>query len=632
MPVSADQRAKELYEFGPFRVDPEKEILLRGGEPVPLTPKSFQILLVLVRHNKEVVTKDDLMKMIWPDTFVEEANLSRNIFLLRKALGESPQDHQYIVTVPGRGYRFIASVEGVNGGPDAIQQKTTKSALRRWGLPLVAAAILLAGVAFSIIAALAASNWAPISRWRTGASARPIESLAVLPLENLSRDPEQEYFSDGMTDALTSQLFKMGALRVTSLTSAMRYKGTKKSLPEIGRELNVDGLIEGSVMRSGNRVRIVVHLIQAQTDQHVWTETYERDLADILRLQSDVSQAVAQQVRAQLTPAQQARLRNAPAVDPQAYDAYLKGRGYEPANTQAAIKHAQAYYEEAIRRDPKFAPAYVGLAICYLDLGLQRWLPPQEAYRLGSEAVQKALQLDDSLAQAHSKLGYLEWRYGWDWQRAEKELRRAIELNSDCFCSREMLVWYSAWSGRHSEALAELEEMRRIDPAYPFSFVDEAGIYYHQRNYKSLVRAAQKSVAADPNGWIGHYLLAVGYEGSGQPAQAVAEYQQAVDLSQRDSDTVAGLAHAYAAVGRKADAEKLLSELRQRSKDSYSSPYMIATIYLTLGQKDKALEFLEKAFQERSPDLAYFLKADLRMDPLRSDPRFQSVLRRVGLL
>src|SRR5258707_7666004 len=275
-----------------------------------------------------------------------------------------------------------------------------------------------------------------------------IRSLAVLPLENLSHDPEQEYFADGMTETLITNLSKIDALRVISRTSAMQYKGTKKTLPEIARELNVDGVLEGSVIRSVARVRITAQLLQARTDRHVWPDTYDRHLGDVLKLQSEVAQPLAQQVRIQLTPEQQARLRSAPVVNPRAYEAYLKGRFYEPGGTQAAIKQAQNYFEEAAREDPKFALAYVGLADCYLDLGGYRWMPPQDAYRHGSEAIHKALELDGTLAEAHSTLGFLEWRYSWDWQTAEREFRYAVDRNPNYVEGRQSVVLYFAWSGR----------------------------------------------------------------------------------------------------------------------------------------------------------------------------------------
>jgi TolB-like protein len=378
----------------------------------------------------------------------------------------------FVETLARRGYRLNAPVD-MRVAPPAAQPRTLLGrATQVMSRPHL---LGLAGLAVAVVALGAALNWAGNYRWRIGAGGKNIESLAVLPLENLSHD--QEYFSDGMTDALITQLSKAGTLRVTSRTTAMRYKGTQKSLPEIARELNVDGVIEGSVLRSGNRVRIMAQLIQARTDEHLWAETYERDLGDVLRLQSEVAQAVVQQVRMQLTPAQQVRLRSAPVVDPQAYEAYLRGSSIRRSETETRIKQAQAYFEEAVRRDPRFALAYVGLAECYLDLGAYRWLAPQDAYRHGSEAIHKALQLDEGLGEAHSSLGYLNWQYSWDWRTAEKELRYAVDLYPNYVDGHIALLWYLAWSGRRDEALAEVQKIRWLDPAYPLSSFDEAGVY-----------------------------------------------------------------------------------------------------------------------------------------------------------
>jgi serine/threonine protein kinase/tetratricopeptide (TPR) repeat protein len=497
---------------------------------------------------------------------------------------------------------------------------------RRRGLALLVPGIVLA----LLVGAVALINVGGLRQRLFGRpGAGTIRSLAVLPLENLSHDPEQDYFADGMTETLITNLSRIDTLRVVSRTTAMHYKGTNKTLPEIAKELNVDGIVEGSVMRSGTRVRITAQLLQGRTDRHVWADTYDRDLGDVLKLQSEVAQAVAQQVRIQLTPQQQARFRSAPTVNPKAYEAYLKGRFTSLAGTRAAIKEAQSYFEDAIREDPKFALAYVGLADCYGDLGTYRLMPPQDAYRHASEAIHKALELDGTLPEAHATLGYLNWRYGWDWQAAEKELRYAVDQNPNYVEGRVTLGWYLAWSGRRDEALAEAQKILQVDPVFPSISLQESGVYYQQRDYKSLVKAAQKLVAAKPGAWISHYCLAVGYQGSGQLEKAVPEYQRAVDLSQRDSDTLAGLAYAYTAMGKRAEAEKILNELQGQSKVTYVSPYMIAVIYSGLGQKDKAFEFLEKAYQERSPDIVYFLRADLRLDTLRPDPRFLDLLRRV---
>ena len=613
-----------LIRFGVFEVDPRTGELRSKGSRVKLQDQPLQILLALLEKPGEVVTREELRAKLWPtDTFVDfDHGLNAAVKRLRDALDDSAESPHFIETLPRRGYRFISTIVA-----DTMNPEQHWSLPKKWVLPLAVAVLALIA-----LAVLAMDIGGQRSRFFSRSFAQPqIHSLAVLPLTNMSGDPEQEYFADGMTEELITELSQIGSLRVISRTSVMRYKGEKKKpLAQIGRELNVDAEMEGSVLRAGNRVRIAAHMIYAPTDENVMAETYERDLGDVLKLQSEVAQAIAQQVRIQLTPEQQARLHSAPVVNPRAYEAYLKGRFYID-ETQAAIRQAQSYFEEAVREDPSFALAYVGLADCYLVLGEFRWMPPQDANRHASEAVHKALQLDESLGEAHSTLGDLNWRYDWDWQAAEREFRHAIDLSPNNVEGHGALVWYLAWSGRRDAALAEVQKIRTLDPADPFTSLNESGVYYHQRDYKSLIEASQRWVITNPNAWSGHYYLAVGYEGSGQREQAVPEYQRSVDLSQRDSDATAGLAHVYATMGKRAEAEKILGDLLRQSKTTYVSPYMIAAIYSGLGQNDKAFEFLEKAYQEKSPDIPYFIKADLRIDTLRSDPRFEDLLRRIGL-
>jgi TolB-like protein/Tfp pilus assembly protein PilF len=516
--------------------------------------------------------------------------------------------------------RDLETGEGALSSPKVLPKS------RSVPLAILLAACLLIVVSFA----------ANVGGWRTrllGNRGPAIRSIAVLPMENLSRDPEQEYFVDGMTDELTTDLSKIGALRVISRTSAMHYKGTNKRLPEIARELKVDGVVEGSVMRSGNRVRITAQLIHADTDEHIWGETYERDMGDVLRLQAEVAQTIAQQVRVQLTPQQKARLDSAPRVDPAAYDLFLQGRSYFVwgSNSVEGFRAAQRFFQQAVQKDPNLALAYVGLADSYVYMGSQRWVAPQEAYAKAHEALQKALALDQTLGEAHSSMGWMSWRYDWNWPVAEKEFRLALELDPNYVAGQEQLAWFLAWSGRRDEALAGLASMARLDFASSTRTSVESGVYYHQRDYKTLVEVSRKFVTLNPDAWPGHYFLAIGYDGLGRGSDAVPEYQKAVELSHGDTDTVAGLAHGYIAIGKRAEAEKILHDLLEQSQKGYVSPYMIATIYAGLGDKDRALSFLEKAYQERSPDVPYFLKADLRLDPLRSDPRFQDLIHRVGL-
>jgi TolB-like protein/Tfp pilus assembly protein PilF len=473
--------------------------------------------------------------------------------------------------------------------------------------------------------------------WYRGRSVKPaarpaIQSIAVLPLKNLSGDPSQEYLADGMTEELIGRLSEIHGLRVISRTSVMRFKDAKLSVPEIAKTMKVESVVEGSVIRDGNRIRVHAQLIRGDTDEHLWANAYDRQIQDVLTLESEVTKAIADQIRVELTPQQQARLNSAREVNPQAYESYLKGRFFlQMSPTLQVHKNAERYFREAIQKDPSFALAYAGLADCYLDFGAFRWMRPQDAYRLGDEAIQNAIKLDGTLSEAHASLGYLHWQYDWDWEAAEKELRYALELNPNNVDGREGLIWYLAWSGRGKEARAELDKIRAPDPAYPLGFLDEAGIDYHMRDYKALMESSHRALDSDPNNWPAHYFLAVSRDGLGCPTEAVPEYRKAVELSQGDTDALAGLAHAYAFAGKRTEAAKILREMQQQSKAQYISPYMLATIYAALGNKDTAFAFLEKAYQERSPAIPYFLKADLRLDPLRSDPRFKDLQRRVGL-
>jgi TolB-like protein/Flp pilus assembly protein TadD len=469
------------------------------------------------------------------------------------------------------------------------------------------------------------------------AAATPlVRSIAVLPLANFSGDPAQEYFVDGMTDELITDLAKIGALRVISRTSVMRYKGTKKGLAEIARELNVDGIVEGSVMRSGQRVRITAQLLYGPTDKHLWADTYDRDLGDVLTLQSDVAQAIAQQVRAQLTPQQQARLGAPHPVNPEAYDSYLKGRYYLSNQFTMAqpLNMAKTYFEEAVRKDSGFAQAYAGLADAYLYLAMFRQMSSESAYRSAEEADRHALALDDSIGETYDTLAVLSWRYNWDWDATEREFNQAIALAPSYICAHEDRAEYLAFRGRRSEAEAEMIKIRAFDTSFSSTLTD-VGVDYQLRDFDRLLEASQRGVALNPNEWLEHFYLGVGYEGTGKQLESVAEYQKAVELSGGDQDATAALAHAYAGVGRRAETQKILRDalrdLEQESNKVKASPYLIATLYAALGDKDTAFKFLERAYREKSLDLSWHLNADLRIDNLRSDPRYQSLLSRVGL-
>jgi TolB-like protein/DNA-binding winged helix-turn-helix (wHTH) protein/Tfp pilus assembly protein PilF len=635
--MSAAAPVARILRFDAFELDLRAGELHKCGVKLRLPGQPVQLLAILVQSAGNLVTREELRSQLWrSDTFVDfDHSLHNAIGRIREALGDSAETPRYIETLPRRGYRFIAPVEEVQAPriSEAYVDKTVEaitvappSARRNKTRTALALTLFIVAVTWSAV-------WLARAVSRPTSAAPRLRSIAVLPLENLSGDPSQEYFADGMTEELITDLAKVSALRVISRTSVMRYKGTKKSLPEIARELNVDGIVEGSVMRSGNQVRITAQLLHASTDKHLWAEAYERDLGDVLRLQNEVAQAIAQQVRAKLTPQQEVRLRSAPAVNPDAYEAYLRGRYYlsNEFTMVQPLTMAKSYFEESIRKDPSFSLAYSGLADSYVYLAFfgQGVLPPDRAYRAAKEALRKAVELDDSNGEAHDTLGLLRWRFEWNWDAAEGEFNRAIALAPSYSCAHEDRAEYLSFIGRRADALTEMAKSNELDPG-PSSAMTESAAYYQLRDYESLVEASRRGVASYPNEWVEHHNLGVGYEGTGKRLEAISEYQKAIEMSNGDQDATASLAHAFAGIGRKAEAEKILRDLEGKSKSSYVSPYMIATIYAGLGEKDKAFEMLERAYQERSLDISWHLKADLRIDNLRSDPRFQDLVRRVG--
>jgi TolB-like protein/DNA-binding winged helix-turn-helix (wHTH) protein/Tfp pilus assembly protein PilF len=639
MPAPAS--AARVLRFDTFELDLRTGELRKSGAKLRLQGQPLQLLRILLQGAGNLVTRDELRSQLWSaDTFVDfDHSLHNAIGRIREALGDSAEIPRYIETLPRRGYRFIGRVEEVQTPRISAVRNSAENGAEIGNKAPDAVAVAhptKRGAALAVVlcscVAIGLAAWATWRHFYINSPIPPIRSIAVLPLDNLSGDPSQEYFVDGMTDELITDLAKVGALRVISRTSVMRYKGTKKSLPEIAKELNVDAIVEGSVVRLGQRVRITAQLLHAPMDRHLWAETYERDLGDVLRLQSDVAQAIAQQVRAELTAQQQVRFRSVRPVNPEAYEPYLRGRYYlsNQFTVVQTLNKAKSYFEESIRKDRGFALAYSGLADSYTYLGFfgHGELPPDRAYKLAKEALNKALELDDSIGEVHDTLGLLSWRFGWDWHAAENEFNQAISLAPSYSCAHEDRAEYLSFMGRRAEALDEIAKINAMDPG-PSSAMTESAVYYQLRDYVSLVDASRRGVASNPNEWVEHYNLGVGYEGTGKLLEAVSEYQKAVEMSNGNQDVTASLAHAYAVVGSRAQAKKILYDLERKSNSGYVSPYVIATICAGLGEKDRAFEFLEKAYQEKSLEISWHLKADLRIDNLRSDPRFHALLRRV---
>ena len=618
----------ERVRFGAFEFDTCTRELYKHELKLKLQGQPVEVLALLLARPGELVTREEIQKKLWPaDTFVDfERGLNSAINRLREALCDSADTPRYIETLPRRGYRFIGAIE-TEREVQAVPGPSPASLNRR----SMTNAMALSLVALAVVAALLAFDVGGLRRRLLGRlSDPPIRSLAVLPLSNLSGDSQQDYFADGMTDALITDMAKIQSLRVISRTSVMQFKDSKKPLPEIARALGVDGIVEGTVQMRGDRIHVTAQLIAVKNQAHLWAGSYDRDRSDVLQAQAEIARAVAQQIKVTLTPQLQQQLSGARRVNPDAYLDYLRGVVEGQDFTFEAMAREQAYYERALQKDPNFALAYAGLANCYLSYMITRKMPPGEAAKRTKELAAKALQLDANLGEAYGVLAYTNWRFDWDVQAADRNFQRALELSQNSRRVHSHHITYLAWRGQPAQALVEAAIARQLDPMRLESAVHPGHVYFQTRDFGPMLEAMRNYVASNPRHWLGRNLLGVAYQGSGQTLLAIPEYQKAVEYSGNDSDPTAALAYAYARTGKGAEAEKLLRDLLEQSKTGYVSPYMIATIYAGLGNKDRAFEYLEKAYEERSTDLSYFLKSDLRMDTLRSDPRFQDLVKRMG--
>ena len=615
-------QTKHFYQFGPFSLDPVKRRLLRDGEVVKLTPKAFETLVALVEQRGRTIEKDELLKKVWAGTVVEENNLNQSITALRKSLGDSRQESQYIATIPGVGYRFVADVQLVeeSHGAEPEPIKSDRRPVFRYAV-LVLVPLVLAAVGYAVLT----------RKKSPPPPAASVSSIMVLPLDNIG-DPSQEYFADGVTDALIGDLAKLPGLQVISRTSSMHYKGTKKSLPEIAREIKVDAIVEGTVQRSGDRVVIRAQLIHAATDRHLWVQTYERSMRDVLDVQSEIAQTIARQVQIQMTPADQARLTTPHPVRPKAFDYYLRGRFlYWNRRTEENLHKAITHFQNAIKEDPNYALAHVGLADCYNALGVVQIgaLPPTEARRLAEETAKKALALDPTLAEAHTALGYAN-HYNWNWTAAEADFKRAIELNPNYANAHNFYASFLMSRGRIDESIASSNRARELDP-FSLSISAQRGfLLENARRYDEAIEQLRSVITMDPNHYQAHWFLGHTYALNKQFDQAITAAQKAVDVSERTPGALGMLGLAYALAGQKEEANKILNELLELNKRRYVTPAALANLYIGLGNKDQAFIWLERAFQERSNYLAY-IKVFPILDPLRSDPRFTDLVRRVGL-
>jgi TolB-like protein/DNA-binding winged helix-turn-helix (wHTH) protein/Tfp pilus assembly protein PilF len=627
-----------FYRFLDFELDPNRYELRNQGRVLRLEKIPMDLLILLVEKKGDLIAREEIMERIWgKEVFVDsEAGINTAIRKIRQILHDDPENPQFIQTVVARGYRFLAPVTLVEESSHASNESASNIAKREQPVSGHVSFRIsrITGVAVSVILVIALVLFAANVRGlrdRILGKSKPatIHSLAVLPLENFSGDPKEDYFADAMTDELTTNMAKVSSLAIIGRTSVMRYKGTRKSIPEIAHELNVDALVEGSVVRDGNNVRITAQLIDGATGHHLWADDFLGSQRDILQLQKEVSLKIVQEIRATITPDEKIRLTNVGAVDPKAYDAYLRGRSYWNQRTEAGLSKAIDQFNAAIQADPNYGAAYSGLADSYTALGYFSYLSPNDTFPRAKAAADKALELDPSLAEAHATLGYYNLYYAWDWTVAEKEFRQAIALNPNYATGRDWYSYYLTAVGRPDEAMAQIRQAQKLDPLSPVINTDVGFQFYYNKHYDEAIQQLLKTLQSDPKFPLAHLWLGRAYQQKGMYEQAIAEYRQTDAAWPGWVVTLAAIGNMEGVAGKKSDARDMLTTLKTLSQREYVTPYGIALIYSSLGEKDQAFTFLEKAVQDRGHWLVW-LRLDPRWDPIRTDPRFKELVHRIG--
>jgi TolB-like protein/DNA-binding winged helix-turn-helix (wHTH) protein/Tfp pilus assembly protein PilF len=604
--------------FGEFVLDLDSRELRRGVEPVRLSPKAFQLLEILVANRPKALSKSDLQDRLWPDTFVVEKNLANLVSEIRRALGDSPSGSGFIRTVPRYGYAFH---ETIPGDSNAGRARPPAPSRRR-------AALAIGGVALLVIAGFAA-----VSLIVSGSRAPTRIMLAVLPFQNLTGDPNQEYLCDGLTEEMIAQL---GGLQPTRLgviarTSALQYKNTSKRADQIGRELGVDFLLENSVRRTGDRIRVAAQLIDVQSQTHLWAEQYDRDMRDLVELQRDIAAAITRRISDSFA------LEQRPAPGPPrhssnavAYEQYLRGRWHWAKDTAEGLQKAKEHFLNAIALDPTYALAYTGLADTYALLGSYDIMPISESHPLGRKAALKALELNESLGEAHNSLSAILADHYWDWSGAERHFKRAIELAPNYVTALHFYSFYLAYTGHASQALPLAERAVTLDPLSLRAQVNRGVVLNMARRYDEAVAQLERTLELDSDFPMTHAMLGLTYAFKGMPERAVAELGLARKTSADRPDLIALHGYALARAGRTAEALATIDELHRVARPRDPSPYLKAIVYVGLGDKDRSFEWLQRAADARAWELPA-LKADAMFDPLRSDPRFAPLLGRLGL-
>jgi TolB-like protein/DNA-binding winged helix-turn-helix (wHTH) protein len=646
------------YEFGDFRLDAAKRLVSRRcGEPVPLTPRVFDTLLYLVEHSGVVLDKERLMEAVWPDSIVEENNLSQNISSLRRVLGENPGSHRYIVTVPGRGYRFVAEVRAPTGNGDGQNGSAIDHPMRAVSVTLADAPPTTAGLNGAIgdpepAHHLARRNLRSFLLWALAVLALGIavfffwrshpktparvqsgpapfaiseKSIAVLPFDNLSGNPENAYFADGIKDEILTRLSKIAALKVISRTSTQKFKSAPDNVHEVAQQLGVANILEGSVQKSGETVRVTVQLIRAQSDTHLWAETYDRKLTDIFQVESEVAQRIATALATTLSVSEKRALAATPTTNVEAYQAYLKGRYFWNKRTDEGYERAAEYFRQAIASDPHYAQAYAGLSDADQFIAYNT-NSPTDLFAKARAAAEKAVKLDETLAEPNASLGLLAMNYDWDWESAEREFKRAIELNPNYATAHHWYAEYLIAVGRPDESLAEIKRARELDPLSLIINTDTGKLLYYARRYDDAISQLRDTLKVDPDFPQAHLWLGSVYATTGLYNEAISEFEKI----KGNSWAPGWFGYVYGVSGRRDEAEKVLTELKRLETERPVDPSNLVNVYLGLGDKDQAFAALEKEYAVRSVGITS-LKVNPWYDSLRSDPRFADLLRRTNL-
>jgi DNA-binding winged-HTH domains len=622
--------AKRLYAFGGFRLDPAERRLLRDETPVPLTPKCFDLLVIFVENSGHLIGKEELIERLWPNQIVEEANLSFNISTLRKALGQGSNGEPFIETVPKRGFRFVAHVE------EQLEEQAVPSRLLKPASRLVSDSgesrrsklrYVLAGSLVILLAAVFAGSF--YWRSRHGAAVAKPNSIAVLPFKSIGSEKDDEYLELGMADALITRLSNLNGIVVRPTSSVSKYIGSEDDAVTVGRALAVDSVLDGSVQKVDERIRITVRLIRVKDAMPLWAATFDEKWTDVLSVQSSIAQKTVGALALQLTGEERSMLSKRYTDNLEAYQLYLKGRYSSKKTTPEGFWKAIEYYNQAIALDRHYALAYAGLADCYYWLSFG--MPPREVMPKMKAMAMKAVEFDESLAEAHSSLSIALAYYDLDWSSAEKEIKRAMELNPGNFQVHLSYGDLLSSLGRFDDATVEFNKAQELDPTSTMISAYLAYNFVRSGDYDRAIEESLRALDLEPDAHELNGVLGFAYLYKGEPTKALAAFQKIRDIVKPSTFGLEGIGRSYAAMGERNKSLNIIDELREASKREYVSSFPIATIYLQLGDKNKALEYLEKTYEERNTTSLALLKTDRQFDVLRSDPRFITLLRKLNL-